>query len=165
MGLAASGGAVTLYIKVRAKNRKAEKIMENLSRFDPTWSLADFDRHIQNMFYTVQEAWAPRDPEIARRYLSRELFEKYQIKSQWMIMRHEQNILQNQKLLAALPVACLLYTSIPGQLQMLLLVQAYRHHVRLVGQDIRRHQAGIGEQANVNVIEMCIRDSGGPTLI
>lgn len=30
--------------------------------------------------------------------------------------------------------------------------QAYRHHVRLVGQDIRRHQAGIGEQANVNVI-------------
>ena len=35
---------------------------------------------------------------------------------------------------------------------MLLLVQAYRHHVRLVGQDIRRHQAGIGEQANVNVI-------------
>lgn len=105
MGLAASGGAVTLYIKVRAKNRKAEKIMENLSRFDPTWSLADFDRHIQNMFYTVQEAWAQRDQEIARRYLSRELFEKYQIKSQWMIMRHEQNILQNQKLLAALPVA------------------------------------------------------------
>ena len=45
---------MTLYIKVRAKNRKAEKIMENLSRFDSTWSLADFDRHIQNMFYTVQ---------------------------------------------------------------------------------------------------------------
>ena len=44
------------------------------------------------MFYTVQEAWAQRDQEIARRYLSRELFEKYQIKSQWMIMRHEQNI-------------------------------------------------------------------------
>ena len=35
---------------------------------------------------------------------------------------------------------------------MLLLVAAHRHQVRLVEQDIRRHQGGIGEEAGVDVV-------------
>ncbi len=43
---------------------------------------------------------------------------------------------------------------VAGQLQVLLLVRAHGDVVRLVQQDVRGHQAGIGEQAGVDVVRV-----------
>ncbi len=104
VAVAASGGAIVLYCKVHAKHRKAKRVMKSLEQYDPSWNYENFRLHIQNLFYTVQEAWAKRDQEIDRQYLSRKLYEQYKIKSEWMIMRHEQNILQKMQLIEALPI-------------------------------------------------------------
>ena len=41
---------------------------------------------------------------------------------------------------------------VAGQLHVLLLILPHRHKVRLVEQDVRRHQAGVGKQAGVDVV-------------
>ena len=35
---------------------------------------------------------------------------------------------------------------------MLLLIRTYRHNIRLVQQNIRRHQAGIGKQPGIHIV-------------
>ena len=42
--------------------------------------------------------------------------------------------------------------NIAGQLTMLLLVRAHRHIVRLVQQNVRRHQRRIGKQTEIDVV-------------
>ena len=41
-----------------------------------------------------------------------------------------------------------------AQLHMLLLILSHRHQIRLVQQDIRSHQAGVGKQAAVDVVRV-----------
>ena len=43
---------------------------------------------------------------------------------------------------------------IPGKLQVLGLVGAYRHIICLIQQDIRRHQGRIGKQARIDIVRM-----------
>ena len=43
---------------------------------------------------------------------------------------------------------------IPADLHVLLLVAAHRHKVRLIKQNIRRHQRGIGKQARVDIVRV-----------
>ena len=46
--------------------------------------------------------------------------------------------------------------NIAGQLHMLLLILAHRHQIRLIQQNVRRHQHGVGKQARCNVIGMLL---------
>lgn len=103
-GVMASGGAIVFSFKVHVKHKKAKLLMQRLAKIDPTWDSKAFNDQIEQIFYTVQEAWAQRNQDIARRYLSQNLYEQYNAKSQWMIVRHEKNILKNMKLLDALPI-------------------------------------------------------------
>ena len=41
-----------------------------------------------------------------------------------------------------------------AQLHMLLLILAHRHQIRLVQQNVRRHQAGVREQAAVDIVRI-----------
>lgn len=100
----ASGGAIVFSFKVHAKHRKTKRLMEQLAKVDSSWDNKIFSTRMETIFYTVQEAWAQRNQEIARDCMSQSLYEQYNAKSQWMIIRHEKNILKDMKLLEAMPI-------------------------------------------------------------
>lgn len=105
VGVAASGGAIFFFVRVHLMSAKAKKAMKHISKMDESWNYKDFREHINKMFYTIQNAWMERNQEIAKNYLSASLYEQYQAKSEWMIIRHEKNILKNIRIIEAIPIA------------------------------------------------------------
>lgn len=100
----ASGGAIVYFLKVHEKGAKASNEMKQLEKFDPSWNFEDYKATIETIFYKVQNAWMERDEDLAKDCLSHNLYDQYRTKSEWMIVRHEKNILKNLKLLEAVPV-------------------------------------------------------------
>lgn len=103
-GAAASGGAIIFFVRVHAKGAKTRRIMKQLEKIDRSWNYKDYKKTIETIFYKVQNAWMERDQDSARDCLSRSLYNQYRIKSEWMIVRHEKNILKNMRLMEAIPV-------------------------------------------------------------
>ena len=103
-GAVASGGAIVFFIRIHVKGVKARSIMKRLEKMDHSWNYKDYKKTIETIFYKVQNAWMERNQDLASSCLSRSLYDQYQIKSEWMIVRHEKNILKNIRLMEAIPV-------------------------------------------------------------
>ncbi len=95
---------MVFYLKVHAKARRAKKAMKQFAEVDPSWDYKDFQKRIEDIFFAVQNAWMERNQDIAKDFMSQSLYEDYSSRSQWMIIRHEKNILRNMRIIEALPV-------------------------------------------------------------
>lgn len=102
--VSASGGAIVYFLKVHEKGAKASHEMKQLEKVDPSWNFEDYKATIETIFYKVQNAWMERDEDLAKDCMSHNLYDQYRTKSEWMIVRHEKNILNNLKLREAVPV-------------------------------------------------------------
>lgn len=103
-GAFVSGGAVVFFVRVHAKGAKISRIMKLLAATDPSWSFESYKKDIEHIFYAVQNAWMERNQNLAKDCLSSSLYDQYRIKSEWMTVRHEKDILKSLKLLEAIPV-------------------------------------------------------------
>lgn len=103
-GIAATGGAIIFYARIRMKNIKVKNEMKKLSEIDSTWNYKEFRQTIEDTFFAVQKAWMERNQDISRCFISKALYEEYNTKCEWMKLRHEKNILKRIHLSDALPV-------------------------------------------------------------
>ncbi len=61
-------------------------------------------RNDREAYYEIQECWRRQDADYAAEYLSRELKEQWRAKLEWMVIRGEEVVQKNVKLLSAVPV-------------------------------------------------------------
>lgn len=97
--------SIIFYIKLTKRSRKAKKLMKQMQKSDHAWKYKNISAVVEKSFFAIQNAWANLDMAPAAQYMSDELYNNFQTKLNWMAYRNEKNILENIKLLEALPVA------------------------------------------------------------
>ena len=59
---------------------------------------------VEDAFYKVAIAWMERNQDLAKEYISENLYDKHKSQTDWMKIRKEKNILENMKLIKATPI-------------------------------------------------------------
>lgn len=92
--------------RVRLTKKKTKSILaiKELSKSDYNWNYEEIKKDIEEAFYKVQIAWMERDQDLAKEYLSDELYFKHKLQTDLMKARKEKNILQNTTLLGVTPM-------------------------------------------------------------
>lgn len=99
-------GSVIVYrLKISKYARNTRKLMKMLDKKDSAWKFKNIQRQVKEIFYALQNAWLNSDLTPTKHYLSDELFENYQTKLSWMKYRKQRNVLNNIKLIEAVPVS------------------------------------------------------------
>lgn len=62
-------------------------------------------QNINEAYFNLQEAWTKRDIRICEHNLTKDLYSYYKSKLEWMVVKHELNVLVNVRLLQAVPVS------------------------------------------------------------
>ena len=60
---------------------------------------------ISEAYFNLQEAWTKRDISLCKGNLTPDLHDYYRSKLEWMAVKHEVNVLENVRLLHAVPVS------------------------------------------------------------
>lgn len=98
------GIALALYISriipIKKAGIKTKNKMKNTS-----WNYKKIDKRIRETYYAIQNAWTNNNMEIAREYMTDELYENFKTKLEWMELKNRKNILKNIRLLQAYPVS------------------------------------------------------------
>lgn len=103
------GGIASLKYKAKLQSKKY-KCLSAISEFkknDSGWDYDNLEKDITRAFYLVQEAWTERDQDIAKDYMSNDIYKLHKCKTEWMKIRGEKNILKDIKLLSITPVGAL----------------------------------------------------------
>ncbi|WP_234122482.1 Tim44 domain-containing protein [Clostridium hydrogenum] len=102
--LVAVGG--TIILKVRLEKKRAQSILtiKDLAKSDSNWNYKDMKRNIKEAFYKIQYAWMERNQDLAKEYMSKKLYDEHKMKTEWMEVKKEKNILKNVRLLKWYPI-------------------------------------------------------------
>lgn len=93
-------GAIVIKVKlIKAKAKTKRKIKKT------TWIYKDLEQRVIDSYFTIQDAWAKNDIQLAKDHLTPSLFENFKIKLNWMDYANKRNILKNIKLLKVFPVS------------------------------------------------------------
>lgn len=79
--------------------------MKQMMQSDNAWKYQDISVTVTDVFMSVQTAWSNMDMTPAAQYMSNELYDSFQTKLNWMDYRNQRNVLENIRLIKALPVA------------------------------------------------------------
>ena len=102
--VAASAGTIVLKVKLGKKKAKTISAIKDLSKSDNNWNYKNIKQDIEGAFYKVQTAWMERNQDLAKEYMSDELYTKHRTQTEWMKVRKQKNILEDMELLRATPV-------------------------------------------------------------
>lgn len=105
MPFALFSSSVIFYINLTKRSRKSKKLMKQMMQSDNAWKFKDISAAVSDSYYAVQTAWTNMDMTPAAEYMSDELYDSFQTKLNWMKYRNQKNVLENIKLIRALPVA------------------------------------------------------------
>ncbi len=97
--------SILFYIKLTKRSRKAKKLMNQIMQSDNAWKYKDISATVEDSFIAIQTAWSNMDMTPSAQYMSEELYDSFQTKLSWMSYRNQKNVLENIKLIRALPVA------------------------------------------------------------
>ena len=97
--------SIVFYIKLSKRSRKSKKLMKQMMKSDGAWKYKNITSTVEECYFAVQNAWSEMDMTPASQYMSEKLFENFQSKLSWMSDRNEKNVLENIRLLSALPVS------------------------------------------------------------
>lgn len=100
----ASGGAIILKVKLSKKKIKSVAAIKKLSKNDDNWNYKEIKKNIEDAFYNIGIAWMERNQELAKEYMSDKLYDRHRIKTDWMEVRKEKNILEKMTLLGGTPI-------------------------------------------------------------
>lgn len=98
--------AAVIIFKVRIGKKKVESIsvIKDLSKSDDNWNYKNIKRDIEDAFYKVQTAWMERNQDLAKEYMSEDLYTKHRTQTEWMKIKKQKNILKGITLLGASPI-------------------------------------------------------------
>ncbi|MBK1809741.1 Tim44 domain-containing protein [Clostridium sp. YIM B02505] len=100
----ASAGTIILRAQIGKKKVKSISVIKDLSKSDDNWNYKNIKREIEETFYKVQTAWMERDQDLAKEYMSEELYTKHRTQTEWMKIKKQKNILKGITLLGASPI-------------------------------------------------------------
>jgi predicted lipid-binding transport protein (Tim44 family) len=83
---------------VASKNRQCKDLTARLEAFDPMWNMDAISARVEETYFKVQEAWAARDQDIAKDYMSPRLYAKHKAQTDQMIREGRRNVLENVNL-------------------------------------------------------------------
>ena len=79
--------------------------MRLLDNKDITWNYKNVERQVIDTYYSIQESWSEGDMRNAKKYMTKQLYENFQSKLEWMEVRKRKNILKKIKLLNVKPIS------------------------------------------------------------
>ena len=98
-------GTIVLYFKVLRSSFNSKRYMRMLDDKDITWNYKNIERQVIDSYYTIQEAWAEGDMKNAKGYMTKELYENFQSKLEWMEVKKRKNVLEKIRLVNVKPVS------------------------------------------------------------
>lgn len=98
------GPIVVRKYNIQKKKIKADLTLCRLSESDNNWDYEEIKRDVEDAFYRFKVAWAEREMDMARDYMSRRLYDSHKMKTELMRQRKEKNILEDVTLLDAKPI-------------------------------------------------------------
>lgn len=97
--------SIIFYIKLTQRARKAKKLMRQMMQGDSAWKYKEISADVTDGYIAIQEAWAHMDMTPAAKYMSEELFDKFQTQLNWTKYKNQKHVMENIQLTKALPVA------------------------------------------------------------
>ena len=97
--------SIVFYIQLTKRSRKAKKLMKQMTQSDNAWKFKEVSVDVEDAYMAIQEAWANMDMTPVKRYMSDELFDKFQTQLNWTKYKNQKHVMENIQLLKALPVA------------------------------------------------------------
>ena len=97
--LMAGAGGIIFAVHLHRKHSASRALLKQIDDQDYHWNEAVLDERVEKTYYAVQRAWSDMDLDALRAYLSTRLYGRWQVKLASMEMNHEQNILQDVRLL------------------------------------------------------------------
>lgn len=101
----ASGGSIVLIWKGRKAKRRSRQAMKVFAQMGDNWDAKEIQRQVEEAYFQIQECWRRMDISYGAPYLSEELQKEFDSKIQWMVLRNEEVIQKNVRLLRAMPVS------------------------------------------------------------
>ena len=98
-------GIIVLYFKVLRSSFNSKRYMRMLSKKDIAWKYKDIERQVIQTFYIVQESWSNMDMKPAKKYMSKDLYESYKGKLEWMEIGNKRNVLRKIRLINLKPIS------------------------------------------------------------
>ena len=98
-------GTIVLYCKVLRSSFNSKRYMRMLDDKDITWNYKNIERQVIDSYYAIQEAWAEGDMKNAKGYMTKELYENFQSKLEWMEVKKRKNVLEKIRLVNVKPVS------------------------------------------------------------
>lgn len=97
--------AIVLYFKTLRSAFNSKRYMKMLSKKDIAWKYKDIEKQVIQTFYIVQEAWTNMNMKPAKKYMSKELYETFEGKLEWLEVGNKRNVLKKIKLINLRPVS------------------------------------------------------------
>lgn len=98
-------GTIVLYFKVLRSSFNSKRYMRMLDDKDITWNYKNIERQVIDSYYAIQEAWAEGNMKNAKDYMTKELYENFQSKLEWMEVKKRKNVLEKIRLVNVKPVS------------------------------------------------------------
>ena len=90
-----------LFIRTRKMNDERQKVQEKLAVANKNWDYDKIDENISKAFYTIQNDWTNMKIQEAKKYLSKDLYERFKSQLEWMSFKEEKNVLKDIKLICS----------------------------------------------------------------
>lgn len=97
--------SIVFYIQLTKRARKAKKLMRQMMQGDNAWKYKEISADVTDGYIAIQEAWAHMDMTPAAKYMSAELFDKFQTQLNWTKYKNQKHVMENIQLVKALPVS------------------------------------------------------------
>ena len=85
---------LTLYF-INHKNKKAKKEIAISNNEDTFWNYDEMIQLANDLFYKMQDAWSQRNIDLVKDSITENLYKKYMKELHWMILKREQNIVED----------------------------------------------------------------------
>ncbi|MBR3162108.1 MAG: Tim44 domain-containing protein [Bacilli bacterium] len=92
--------AIVMKIKITKYRYNAAKEFKNTD-----WNYRELIKRVEKTYFILQKAWTKNDIKPAKSYLTKELYESYDSKLQWMEVSNKRNVLKKIRLLNVYPIS------------------------------------------------------------
>ena len=97
--------SIVLYVKVVRSSINSKRYLKILGKKDITWQYKNIEKQAIKTFYSVQKSWTNMDMKPSQEYMSKDLYEAFNIKLNFMEMQNKRNILKMINLFDIKPVS------------------------------------------------------------
>lgn len=95
-----SSSIIVMRVKITKYRYNAKKDFR-----DTNWNYKELVKRVEKTYFVLQKAWTKNDIKLAKGYLTKELYENYKSKLEWMELGHKKNILKKIRLLNVYPIS------------------------------------------------------------